>query len=204
MEGISRIHFLTELQEQVSKKDPPHSMDKDLGIGYELLHQFTYQKIVPLLQQNKITISVVELTTCGLLSDLLTGSSGASHYFISGIIPYHTKIKIQLGIPSELLLHGDLGTASLEVAEELAKFVQEKHSTTIGLAETGLLPSTELKTRRTKKVTGEVYVAIATQDQIISTQLSLNKALSRLYMRQEIALRILVFLQNFINQNNLS
>ena len=116
--------------------------------------------IIPLIQQKEITIAIVELTTCGLLSDLLTGLSDASQFYIMGIVPYHTKMKLLLNVPHTLLNHGGPGTVSIETARALAAKIKEITGAKIGLAETGLLSSTELLKKRTKKKPGIVYFSI--------------------------------------------
>lgn len=196
MEPITKINFIKELQETIGKtfvqRKPSYTL------SYSLLHEYTEDIIIPLVRQKKVTIAAVELTTCGLISDLLTSSNGASHFFILGMTPYSNEMKIKLGIQQEELSFGGYGVASFEAAKDLAQRIKDYSGAKIGLAETGLISSSELKKRRTKKKAGEVYSAIAFEKEVIVKQLSIQEDLPRKEMRQEIAFRVLQFLEFFL------
>ncbi len=165
---------------------------------YELLHSYAEQRIITLLRERKQTIAVVELTTCGLISDILTGVSGASKFFIAGVIPYSNQMKIKLGFPQEQLLYNGYGVVSAEAAEVLANGIRNYSGADIGMAETGLIPSTELKNRKTKKVAGDVYCSIKSTEMTRTEKLEINPELQRLEMRLEIAYHVLTRLEQFI------
>jgi len=148
MEPITKINFIKELQETIGKTFV--QMKPSYALSYSLLHEYTKDIIIPLVRLKKVTIATVELTTCGLISDLLTSSNGASHFFILGMTPYSNEMKIKLGIKQEELSFGGYGVASLEAAKDLAKRIKDYSEAKIGLAETGLISSSELKKRRTK------------------------------------------------------
>jgi PncC family amidohydrolase len=152
-----------------------------------------------LIHQKNLTIATVELTTCGLISDLLTGSSGASHIFILGMTPYSNDMKIKLGIPNEDLSFKGYGVVSPEIAKKLSQRIRDYSGAKIGLAETGLITSSKLEERKTKKKAGEVYTAITFNKEVSVTKLSIQKDLKRREMRQEIAFRVLQFLESFLN-----
>ncbi|HEY6951533.1 MAG TPA: competence/damage-inducible protein A [Bacteroidota bacterium] len=90
-----------------------------------------------LLTERKLTISVAESCTGGLIADRLTNVSGSSGYFERGIVTYSNESKIaELGVPKELIeLHG---AVSREVAEAMAAGVRAKAATDIGLSTTGI------------------------------------------------------------------
>ncbi len=201
MEPVIKIDFLKELQ--VSVGTSFEQVEPSLTSSYGLLHEFARNNIVPLIKQKNITVASVELTTCGLITDLLTSSSGASLYFILGMIPYSNEMKIKLGIPREELSYGGYGVVSTEAAKELAQRVIEFSGAKIGIAETGLLTSSELKKRRTSKRAGEVFAAIASSEEVYVKELSIQNNLSRRYMRHEIAFRVLQFLLSFLESYNL-
>jgi PncC family amidohydrolase len=169
-----------------------------LGNSYELLHNYVENKIVPLILKKKVTISIVELTTCGLLSDLLTGRSGSSHFFIMGIIPYHSNVKKQLKIPHEFLEYGGPGTVSPETARALAMSVRDLSGSIIGIAETGLLASNKLFERRTNKKPGKVFLSIVSGKSCLEKHLKIQDDLPRKLMRHEIAFRVLHLLKTFL------
>ncbi|UCG04519.1 MAG: CinA family protein [Candidatus Heimdallarchaeota archaeon] len=196
MEPINQPNFVKELQEIIDGVFDP--IKSTYAISYGLLHAYTKRYIIPLLHKNDLTIATVELTTCGLISDLLTGSSGASHIFILGMIPYSNEMKIKLGIEDEDLSFGGYGVASPETAKQLAERIREFSGANIGLAETGLISSSELEKRRTEKKAGEVYTAISFHEEVLVTRLSIQEDLKRREMRQEIAYRVLQFLGDFL------
>ena len=181
-----------------SLKDSTSEYESLVGEGYSLLHQYSQRFVIPLFIKAKKTVSTVELTTCGLVSDLLTGISGASDFFILGITPYTSEMKIKLGLSPDLLSHDGPGTVSPQSAHALAQKVRQYSKSDIGLAETGMLP-TDFQGRRTQKKAGEVFLAIDTVSNNITIKLELNVEFSRLLMRQEIAWNVLTALESFLN-----
>ncbi|MFX0182749.1 MAG: CinA family protein [Candidatus Hodarchaeota archaeon] len=198
MGRITNPEFILELQAEVEKDT--FSKNTILGNSYELLHNYVENQIIPLVHKKKVTISIVELTTCGLLSDLLTGRSGASHFFIMGIIPYHSNVKKQLKIPNEFLEYGGPGTVSPETARALAMSIRDLSGSIIGIAETGLLASTELSKRRTHKKPGKVFLSIVSDNSCLEKQLKIQDDLPRELMRHEIAFRVLHLLKTFLER----
>ncbi|MHA1940251.1 MAG: CinA family protein [Candidatus Hodarchaeales archaeon] len=187
--------FIKEIKIQLKIND--QESISNIGYGYDLLVQHMRKNIIPLLQENQITIAVVELTTCGLLSDLFTCEPGSSVFFKMGICPYSTEMKLEFGVPSTILNHDGPGTVSPEAAEFLAKKVKESANAFLGIAETGMLP-TDFSGKKTAKRAGEVYLAIHTDQKSLSTSLDVQKGLSRLLMRQAITWEILKLLHEFI------
>ena len=62
------------------------------------------KNIIKLFKNKKITLSVVESCTGGMLSQTITSVSGASKIFKFGIITYSNQSKIkQLKVPSKLI-----------------------------------------------------------------------------------------------------
>ena len=192
MEPISKINFVKELQELIGKSF--EDVLPSFAMSYELLHEYSKNNIIPLIRKKNLTIATVELTTCGLISDLLTSNSGASHFFILGITPYSNDMKIKLGIRREELSFEGYGVVSPESAKDLALRIRDYSGAKIGIAETGLLTSSELEKRRTSKKAGEVFAAIAFDDEVLVKKLFVQRDLPRREMRQEIAFRVLQFL----------
>jgi PncC family amidohydrolase len=191
MVQITRINFIEELEAEIKTATK-------LISSYNLLYDYTREYIIPLIRKNDVTISVVESTTCGLLSDLLTSVSGASEFFIIGITPYSNEMKIKIGFPKDELQYGGYGVVSTQAVKQLARCIQDYSGADIGIAETGLLTSTELEKRRTQKKAGEVYAAIISKKGLLIEKLSVQEHLSRFEMRQEIAYRVLKLLQRFL------
>jgi PncC family amidohydrolase len=197
MDPNNQPNFIRELQKIIS--EPTERIENTYSMSYGLLHLYAKERIIPLIHQKNLTIATVELTTCGLISDLLTGSSGASHIFILGMTPYSNDMKIKLGIPNEDLSFKGYGVVSPEIAKKLSQRIRDYSGAKIGLAETGLITSSKLEERKTKKKAGEVYTAITFNKEVSVTKLSIQKDLKRREMRQEIAFRVLQFLESFLN-----
>ncbi|MFX0086399.1 MAG: CinA family protein [Candidatus Hodarchaeota archaeon] len=191
MEQITRINFIKELEVEIK------TVTKTIS-SYSLLCDYTRDYIVPLIRSNNVTVSVIESTTCGLLSDLLTSVSGASEFFIMGMTPYSNEMKIKIGFPKDELKFGGYGVVSRQAVEQLARCIRNYSGADLGIAETGLLASTELKKRRTQKKAGEVYAAILSKERNLIERLSVQQNLSRVEMRQEIAFRVLQLLRRFL------
>ncbi len=90
-----------------------------------------------LLAERKLTVSVAESCTGGLIADRITNVSGSSNYFERGIITYSNKSKmVELGVPSEMIKQH--GAVSKQVAEAMAFGIRTKSNTDIGIATTGI------------------------------------------------------------------
>ena len=200
MGSVSKINFVKELQELIGKSF--EDVLPSFTMSYGLLHEYSKNNIIPLMRQKNLTIATAELTTCGLISDLLTGNSGASHFFILGMTPYSNEMKIKLGIRREALSFEGYGVVSPESAKDLALRIRDYSGAKIGIAETGLLTSSELAKRRTKKKAGEVFAAIAFDNEVLVKKLFVQRDLPRREMRQEIAFRVLQFLESVLRSSN--
>ena len=119
------------------------------------------------LRKKKLTLSVAESCTGGLISNRLTNVSGSSDYFKGGIIAYsnHIKQKI-LGVsPTLIKKHG---VVSKEVALEMAKGVRRLVRTDIGIGVTGIAGPAPYRYRASptggtkSKPIGLVYIALVT------------------------------------------
>lgn len=82
------------------------------------------------------TLSVMESCTGGLLASTLTDVSGAADYFKGGIVTYWTELKIESGVPADIIQ--EYGVISPETAEYMARAVREKLGTDYGLGITGV------------------------------------------------------------------
>lgn len=122
------------------------------------------QKVGELLKQRKLTISVAESCTGGLIQELITDVPGSSKYFLGGVVAYSNELKQKLvGVnPATLKKYG---AVSSEVACELAKGVGEITGSDIGISTTGIAGPTG----GTKdKPVGLVYIGLCTKDALKS------------------------------------
>jgi CDP-diacylglycerol--glycerol-3-phosphate 3-phosphatidyltransferase len=110
------------------------------------------------LTKARLTVSVAESCTAGLLGSLITGQPGSSAYFIGGVIAYSDEVKrAQLGVPAELLTRH--GAVSREVAIAMAEGVRAKFGTELAASITGIAgPDAE-----GSKPVGLTYIAVASQ-----------------------------------------
>ena len=110
-----------------------------------------------LLKERKLTISVAESLTGGLLADRITNVPGSSAYFERGVIAYSNRAKTELlGVPDAVIR--EHGAVSKEVALLMAEGVRRASGTDLGLATTGIAgPSGGTEA----KPVGTVFIAVA-------------------------------------------
>ena len=100
--------------------------------GHGLIEEVAYH-----LMKKKLTISVAESCTGGLISHLLTQVSGSSNYFMLGAVTYSNEAKIKiLGVPEDIIKN--FGAVHEETAKFMARCIRKKLNTHIGLATTGI------------------------------------------------------------------
>lgn len=109
-----------------------------------------------LLRQLGYTLATAESLTGGLVGAQITSVSGASDYYLGGIISYATEIKNSLlNVGSEILsIHG---AVSEETAAAMAAGVQRIFGASIGLSTTGVAGPT----RQEGKPVGTLCVSVA-------------------------------------------
>jgi len=89
------------------------------------------------LKENKLTLSVAESCTGGLIGSRLTQVPGSSNYFLEGAITYSNEAKQErLGVPGTLIERH--GAVSLEVATAMAEGMRQRAGTDFALSVTGI------------------------------------------------------------------
>ena len=127
------------------------------------------QVVGKLLLENKKTLSVAESCTGGLVGERLTDVSGASAYFIEGVVTYANEAKIRaLNVAPELIENH--GAVSKEVAEAMAKGMRERAETDYAISVTGIAGPTG---GTEEKPVGTVFIGYADASQIKSLKLVL-------------------------------
>jgi nicotinamide-nucleotide amidase len=118
------------------------------------------------LLKKKMTLSVAESCTGGLISNRITNVSGSSKYFDRCIVTYSNKSKVQeLGVGKELIKK--YGAVSRPVAIAMAKGMLKKSGSNVAIAVTGIAgPSGGTK----KKPAGLVYIALARKKKVLCTE----------------------------------
>ena len=90
-----------------------------------------------LLTEKKLTISIAESLTGGLIADRITNVPGSSAYFERGIVAYSNRSKTELlGVPEEVIR--EHGAVSRETAVLIAEGVRKTSGADVGLATTGI------------------------------------------------------------------
>jgi nicotinamide-nucleotide amidase len=95
------------------------------------------KKIINLLINKKITLSVAESCTGGMLAQNITSISGASNVFNFGIITYSNQSKIKfLKVPSKLI--SKYGSVSHECCLSMVKNLSKISKAKLNIAITGI------------------------------------------------------------------
>jgi len=112
------------------------------------------------LARRKMSLSVCESCTAGMLGAILTMTPGSSRYFFGGIVAYADRIKQNVvGVRrATLLIHG---AVSAEACREMADRVRRRFRTDLGVAITGIAGP---RGGSRKKPVGLVYVTVTGPD----------------------------------------
>tara|TARA_Y100000996_G_scaffold317840_1_gene253996 strand:- start:450 stop:914 length:465 start_codon:yes stop_codon:yes gene_type:complete len=97
----------------------------------------TVSKIIKKLIEKKITISLAESCTGGLIAHNITKYSGVSKIFLSGIVCYSNKSKIKYLSVSKRTL-SKYGAVSSNIAQEMINGLYENEKTQICISTTGV------------------------------------------------------------------
>ena len=119
-----------------------------------------------LLKERKMTISVAESCTGGLIGHRLTSMPGSSLYFERGIIVYSNRSKVEmLGVNKQTI--DSCGAVSDQAVREMAEGIKKTAKTDMGLAVTGIAgPSGGAE----DKPVGTVFIGLSVDGKILSGQ----------------------------------
>ena len=118
--------------------------------------------VLKLLQQRKMTLSLAESCTGGLIACRLTDVPGASTSLMYGVVSYSNDSKIKiLGVSEDTIR--DYGAVSSQTAEEMAVGAKRINGTDIGLSITGIAGPDG---GSAEKPVGLCYVGIAIGDTV--------------------------------------
>ena len=151
------------------------------------------KKIVNNLIKKRLTISVAESCTGGLLSNSITSIAGSSKIFTLGIVSYSNQSKINvLKVPKKTIEKH--GSVSEKVCLIMLKNINKMSKTNISISITGIAgPSGGTK----KKPVGLVYIGIKKNDKIlIKKYLFENKG--RSYIQKTAVNKSLQLILNFL------
>jgi nicotinamide-nucleotide amidase len=116
--------------------------------------------VAELFRRKRVTLSLAESCTGGLVAKRITDVPGSSAYFIEGAVTYSDAAKIRvLGIAPELL--AEKGAVSAEAAMAMACGIRKNSGSDLALAVTGIAgPGGGSE----GKPVGTVFIALATPD----------------------------------------
>ena len=113
--------------------------------------------LIRLLGDRRLTLSVAESCSGGLLAKLLTDVAGSSSYFLAGVVAYSNAAKSAfLGVSPALIERK--GAVSAEVAAAMAEGVLRRSGSDIALSVTGIAGPDG---GTTEKPVGTVYLGLA-------------------------------------------
>ena len=135
--------------------------------------------LVKKLKKNRISISVVESCTGGLLSSFITSVSGSSKVFDLGLVVYSNKSKINiLKIPKSIIKK--FGSVSEKICLLMLKNLSKISKTNIVVSITGIAGP---KGGAKKKPVGLVYIGIKKGNKIVVKK-CLFKNKGRIYIQK--------------------
>jgi competence/damage-inducible protein CinA-like protein len=124
-----------------------------------------------LLSDKNQNMATAESCTGGNIAKIITSIPGSSNYFIGSIVAYQQSVKInELFVDKKLI--DNYSVVSSQVAEAMAKGIQQKFCTNYAIATTGNAGPTADSTH--KKV-GTVIIAIATPTTVFSEEFFFGK-----------------------------
>jgi nicotinamide-nucleotide amidase len=139
--------------ERIEKKISHILGDCVYGFDNDTLEEVVGKELI----RKRMSLSIAESCTGGLISNRITNISGSSKYFDNGIVTYSNESKIRdLGVDKKLIER--YGAVSRPVAIAMAKGMLKKSGSDVALAVTGIAgPTGGTK----NKPVGLVYIALA-------------------------------------------
>jgi nicotinamide-nucleotide amidase len=165
--GISKEILENSIKVEVAKLK---NIISDIIIGFEE-NETIEVSIGLLLKEKQQTIAIAESCTGGSICKRITAIPGASNYFVGGVVAYNPSIKInELSVDKRLI--DEFSVVSCQVAEAMAKGIQQKYQTTYAIATTGNAGPT---TDGTDTTVGTVFIAVATPTAVYSEEFFFGK-----------------------------
>lgn len=145
-----------------------------------------------MLATRKLTLSLAESCTGGLVTSRITDVAGSSDYLIGSIVCYSNKVKLEnVGVPEDLL--AQYGAVSQETAVSMATNIRMKFATDIGVGITGIAGPGGATS---EKPVGLVFIAISGP---AGTQChQYNFTGERVYIKHRVAQTTLNILRQYI------
>lgn len=116
-----------------------------------------YLEIVNKLIEKKLTVSLMESCTGGLIASFITDNEGSSSIFKGSFVTYSNEAKIKQGVPSDVI--ETYSVYSKETAKAMAGACKSTYSSDIGIGVTGTFGNAD-PANPDASVPGQVYYAI--------------------------------------------
>jgi PncC family amidohydrolase len=114
--------------------------------------------VAKLFRKKRLTLSLAESCTGGMIAQRITAVAGSSDYFLEGAVTYADAAKVRaLGVAPELLAAH--GAVSGETAVAMAEGIRERSGSDLALAVTGIAGPGG---GSAGKPVGLVYISLAT------------------------------------------
>ena len=169
----------------------PNGLRKD-DISTEILR--LSKKLHKMLLDRNVKIAFAESCTGGLLQEIVTTNSGATHYFLGGVVSYSDKMKNKiLHVPQEVLT--EYGAVSSETAKLMEKGIRDICNSDIGVSVTGIAgPSGGTK----EKPVGTIFCTIGNNRKQETNQFQFqgNRELVRKQTALNVLKKIITFVRN--------
>lgn len=152
------------------------------------------EKVVNRMTTKKLTLSLAESCTGGLVSQSITSVSGSSYIFKGSVVSYSNELKETLiDVPHNII--EKYGAVSEAVSIAMAKGILAKSNSDIAGSVTGIAgPSGGTK----EKPVGTVYITVATKEKTICKLLHLNG--DRRNIREQSAKQLLTLIKETVDK----
>lgn len=136
-----------------------------------------YRRLTKLLIQKDLTVTTMESATSGQIASLITDTEGASAIFKGAYITYCNEVKIEHGVPAEII--EKYSVYSEQTASAMAEACAGSFKADIGIGVTGTMGNTD-PANPDASVPGNVYFAVFFKGQITSYHIELQPQPTRL------------------------
>ncbi len=116
-----------------------------------------------MLVERSLTLATMESCSGGLLASTITDVPGSSAAFVGGLVAYATELKVQWGVPAEIV--EDHGAVSIETARAMALAIRERLGADVGIGVTGVAGPAQQE----DKPVGTVHIAVASSQHTSDT-----------------------------------
>jgi len=160
-----RITAKAETREQAEQQVAEMEMRVRLILGHYIfgVDKDTLQSVIGKhLSSRNQWLAVMESLTGGLLSSTITDYLSSSKHFIGGIVSYSPDLKVQMGVPREII--EEYGVISEETARAMAHAVRERLGADYGLGITGVAG---LEKQEDKPI-GTIHIAIEGPEGVVT------------------------------------